>query len=207
MEKIPEANLFMWCRTPDSRAFGQVPACFDCVSFTPDKLESWILLQTDGRPTEAERDYLTEYYHNVYAPLSDRFAGRWHLLYEGETLAASCMLWEAYPGYETIHWLKVHPLYEGRGLGRAILTKTLETHTGAVYLHTQPASYRALKLYTDFGFALLTDPVIGQRENHLTDVLPILSRVMTPAAYGALRFAACPEGFRKAAASCRENRF
>ena len=175
--------------------------------FTADRLPHWILLQTDGRPTPEEMDYLTGYYNRVYAPLPQRFPARWHLLYDGATLAASCTLWEAYPGYETIHWLKVHPLYEGRGLGRAILTKTLENHCGEVFLHTQPTSYRAIKLYTDFGFALLTDPVVGTRENHLTDVLPVLSRVMTPASYEALRFARCPEGFRRAAADCGENRF
>lgn len=207
MEKIPDGNLFMWCAAPDRTAFSPIPDGFACVPFTADKLSDWILLQTGGRPTAEESDYLAGYYSRVYAPRTDLFAGRWHLLYDGDTLAASCMLWEAYPGYETIHWLKVHPLYEGRGLGRAILTKTLAEHMGQVYLHTQPESYRAIKLYTDFGFSLLTDPAVGSRENHLTDVLPVLSRVMTPSSYGALRFAQCPKGFLEAAASVRENRF
>lgn len=207
MEKIPDANLFMWCRTPAADAFAPLPDGFAYRSFSPDLLEDWICLQTDGKPAPDETEYLTGYYSRVYSPHTDLFSQRWHLLYDGDTLAASCMLWEAFPGYETIHWLKVHPLYEGRGLGRAILTKTLENHSGAVFLHTQPASYRAIKLYTDFGFALLTDSAVGHRENHLTEVLPVLSRVMTPSAYQALRFAQCPAGFLTAAASVQESRF
>lgn len=205
MEKIPEANLFMWCEKPAEKAFVPLPDGFVYRPFTPDRLEDWVSLQMNGSPEE--REYLLAYYHRIYEPFADRLGKRWHLLYDGEILAASCSLWEAYPGWETIHWLKVHPLYEGRGLGRAILTKTLEGHDGSVFLHTQPASFRALKLYTDFGFALLTDPVIGRRENHLTAVLPVLSRVMTPASYQALRFARCPAGFLRAAAACGENRF
>jgi len=205
MEKIPDGNLFMWCPAPAADAFVPLPDGLVYRPFSPALLEDWISLQQNG--SYEERDYLLDYYHRVYAPLTDRFGERWHLLYAGETLVASCILWEAYPGYETIHWLKVHPLYEGRGLGRAILTKTLETHSGDVFLHTQPASFRAIKLYTDFGFSLLTDPAVGTRENHLTDVLPVLSRVMTPDAYGALRFAQCPKGFLKAAASVSESRF
>ena len=205
MEKIPDANLFMWCEKPDTSAFVPLPEGFQYRPFVPALLEDWITLQMTG--SSEEREYLSDYYRRVYEPLADQFAKRWHLLYDGEKMVASCQLWEAYPGYETIHWLKVHPLYEGRGLGRAILTKTLENHDGEVYLHTQPASYRALKLYRDFGFALLTDPVVGLRENHLTDVLPVLARVMTPASYQALRFAECPAGFLQAAADCGETRF
>lgn len=205
MEKIPEANLFMWCDKPLRDAFAPLPEGFRYCSFSPALLDDWIGLQMAG--SAEEREYLLSYYRRVYEPLAENFPGRWHLLYDGATLAASCTLWEAYPGYETIHWLKVHPLYEGRGLGRAILTKTLENHYGEVFLHTQPESFRGIKLYTDFGFVLLTDPVIGRRENHLTDVLPVLSRVMTSASYEALRFARCPEGFRRAAADCGENRF
>ena len=31
-------------------------------------------------------------------------------------------------------------------------------------LHTHPSSYRAIKLYSDMGFKLLTDPIIGTRQ-------------------------------------------
>ncbi len=205
MEIIPDGNLFMWCEKPDSSAFTAVPEGFGCIPFTPDRREEWISLQwARGKEDPA---YLRNVYDNTYAPGESLFPKRWILLTDQGKMVASCQLWEAYPGYETIHWLAVDPVYEGRGLGRAVLSAVLKGIDGPVWLHTQPASYRALKLYTDFGFALLTDAVIGRRENHLTDVLPVLSRVMTPQSYGRLRFAQCPRGFWQAAADCGENRF
>ena len=76
-----------------------------------------------------------------------------------------------------------------------------------VYLHTQPSSYRAIKLYTDFGFSLLTGGRVGQRENQLAQSLPILREVMPPAAYGRLTFAPAPEELLSAAASRKSANF
>ncbi len=205
MERIPDGNLFMYCEKPDPSAFTTAPEGFTRISFTAEKREGWISLQcAHGKEDPA---YLRQAYDRTYAGHEALYPSRWVLLMAQGKMVASCQLWEAYPGFETIHWLVTDPVYEGRGLARAALSAVLENHTGPVWLHTQPASFRAIKLYTDFGFALLTDPVVGRRENHLTDVLPVLSRVMTPAAYGRLRFAQCPRAFLKAAAACPENRF
>ncbi len=205
MEIIPDGNLFMYCERPNPTAFTPVPTGFSQIPFTADQREAWVTLQcAHGKEDPA---YLREVYDSTYAGHPELFPARWVLLTRQGKLAATCQLWEAYPGFETIHWLATDPILEGRGLARAALSAVLRNHTGPVWLHTQPASYRAIKLYTDFGFALLTDPVIGKRENHLTDVLPVLSRVMTPASYERLRFAQCPRDFWKAAAACPENRF
>ncbi len=205
MEKIPDSNLFMYCETPNTAAFVPIPAGFAKVSFIPDRRDEWIALQcAHGKEEPA---YLSHVYDSTYAMHENLFPTRWVLLTHGDKMVASCQLWEAYPGYETIHWLAVDPAYEGRGLGRAVLSAVLENHQGGVWLHTQPASFKAIKLYTDFGFALLTEPVVGKRENHLPDVLPLLSRIMTSEAYEKLHFAQCPGGFLRAAANCPENRF
>ena len=50
---------------------------------------------------------------------------------------------------------------EGKGLGRALLTEILKNAGLPIYLHTQPTPARAIKLYSDFGFKLTTDPIIG----------------------------------------------
>ena len=51
--------------------------------------------------------------------------------------------------------------YEGKGIGRALLSyvmQSLPQNEYPVFLHTHPASFRAIKLYSDMGFKLLTDP-------------------------------------------------
>ena len=69
-----------------------------------------------------------------------------------------------------------------------------------VCLHTQPSSYRAIKLYTDFGFKFITDPAVGARVNDLERALPALKQVMPAQAYAALGFARAPKALLDAAA-------
>ena len=58
MEKIPDANLFMWCPSPLTDAFSPLPDGFDCRSFSPALLEDWISLQMLG--SSEEHDYLLD---------------------------------------------------------------------------------------------------------------------------------------------------
>ena len=80
---------------------------------------------------------------------------------------ASTFIWRSYGKINTIGWFRVLPEYEEHGLGRALLSEILKDADYPVYLHTQPTSARAIKLYSDFGFKLLTDPIIGYRKNEL----------------------------------------
>lgn len=54
-----------------------------------------------------------------------------------------------------IHWLAVHPEFQGRGLAKAGLTHALTVlaaHHERAYLDTSTARLGALKIYLDFGF-------------------------------------------------------
>ena len=52
-----------------------------------------------------------------------------------------------------------------------------------------------IKLYSDFGFDLLTDQRIGQRDNHIEQCLPYLKAMMPKEDYDQLRFTAAPAEF------------
>ena len=101
---------------------------------------------------------------------------------------ASTFIWRSYEKINTVGWFRVLPEYEGRGLGRALLSEILKAADLPVFLHTQPTSARAIKLYSDFGFKLLTDPVIGYRKNDLAESLPYLQKVLPESDYTKLRF-------------------
>ena len=110
----------------------------------------------------------------------------------------------------TIHWYKIRKEYEGHGLGRALLSavmKDIPEEDYPVYLHTQPGSYRAIKLYTDFGFALLTDKQVGFRENELEIGLPYLREKMPERDFARLRFERAPEDFLQAVKSSPVSQF
>ena len=93
----------------------------------------------------------------------------------------TCFAWKAYGEVWTIHWFKVWKYSEGRGLGRALLSAVMQTIPAdgyPVYLHTQPGSFRAIGLYSEFVFSLLTDNAVGTRTNGLTESLPYLRHFM-----------------------------
>ncbi len=56
-----------------------------------------------------------------------------------------------------IHWVAVMPNQQGKGLGKALISKALllfyeQGFTGNIYLTTQTWSYKAIKMYKKFGF-------------------------------------------------------
>jgi hypothetical protein len=101
---------------------------------------------------------------------------------------ASTFIWLAYRRINTVAWFRVLPEYEGKGLGRALLGEVLKDEEAPVYLHTQPTSARAVKLYSDFGFKLITDPIIGERKNDVNESLPHLQKILPENDYEGLQF-------------------
>ena len=127
-----------------------------------------------------------------------------------DQIVGTCFLWQAYGLFNTVHWFKVVKAYEGRGIGRALLSILFQDVTDAdlpIYLHTQPESFRAIKLYSDFGFDLLTDKRIGQRDNHIEQCLPYLQAMMPKQDYQQLRFTTAPATFIAGMAAQQDDQF
>ena len=116
----------------------------------------------------------------------------------------TCFLWKAYGRIQTVHWFKVLRKCEGQGSAgdcSAVMAELPEAEY-PVYLHTQPSSYRAIKLYSDFGFALLDDPQIGPRRNDLARSCRSLRRTCRRRSKPATHRHA-PQSFLDTAASSR----
>ena len=111
---------------------------------------------------------------------------------------ATCLLWKAYGLFNTIHWFKTLKGYEGLGIGRALLSvimKDLAREEYPVYLHTQPGSYRAIKLHSDFGFQIISDERVGHRKNDIEACLSILKKFMPAEHFKGLRIVRAPATF------------
>ena len=168
-------NLFMQCDTPDKTAFCELPHGFSFRLCRHDELDVWKRVVAE----EQYVDYVAEYYEKVYAKHADEFFRRCMFICDtSDKPVASTFIWRSYGKINTVGWFRVLPEYEGHGLGRALLSEILKDADYPVYLHTQPTSARAIKLYSDFGFKLLTDPVIGHRQNDLIESLPYLKKVL-----------------------------
>jgi len=212
---IPSKDLFMMCEKLDPSALRELPEGFHFRLCRPDELETWkeMLLDFPHTP-ETHNEYMqimTAYYDNVYAKKSDLFYRKClFVCNEDDTPVGRGFIWKAYDKINTMHWYKVLKEYENRGLGRAILTaimKDLAEEDYPVFLHTHPSSFRAIKLYSDFGFCFISDPVVGQRNNDLVECLPILERFMPKSDYERLKVVKAPQYFLDAAASSSVEEF
>ena len=209
---IPDLNLFMMCEKPNPAAYTDCPAGYHIRPIRRDDMDFWYSVHFDCEVGDISDHiaYMKDYFRRVYAPREDEFFRRCLVICgEDDVPLGTCFAWRVYDAYWTVHWYKVSKACEGRGLGRALLSavmKTVPDDGYPVYLHTQPSSFRAIHLYTDFGFSLLTDPFVGHRENHLTACLPYLEHFMGEY-YRSLTFARSDGTLHRAALTVEDNRF
>ena len=209
--EIPSKDLFMMCPALNPAAMRELPQGFHFRMCRPDELETWKAMLLDFPHTpEIHDEYMqmmTDYFNDVYADKPDLFFQKCLLACdENDTPIGRGFVWKAYDKFNTIHWYKVLKEYENRGIGRAILTeimKNLKEEDYPVFLHTHPSSFRAIKLYSDFGFCLISDPIIGYRNNDLEECLPILKRFMPKSDFDKLKIVKAPQYFLDITASSK----
>ncbi len=213
MEKeIPDKNLFMMCKKLNTSALAELPDGYYVRTCRRDELDIWKKMPFDDEKTaEQYSDFMTKYFNDVYASKEDLFFKKCLFVCdENNAPIGTCFAWKAYDKITTIHWFKVVKEYEGLGIGRALLSivmKSIPENEYPVFLHTHPSSFRAIKLYSDFGFALLTDPAIGYRQNDLEESLPILKSFMFKEDFQKLQFAQVPREFLGAVKASKVNEF
>ena len=199
-------DLFMMCAAPNRAAASSLPEgfCFDTIR--EDELDVWMAFPFNTPELAAAyRGYMQKYFDDVYAPQRAEFFRRCLFVRDaaGKPVATG-FVWKAYGRIWTLQWIKTLKGYEGLGIGRALLSKLLldlPEEAYPVYLHTHPTALRAIKLYSDFGFALVTDPQVGCRTNHLAECRDTLREGLLSGVYENLRYVAASEALLTAAAS------
>lgn len=200
-----DMNIFMMCEKLNTKALSEMPDGYTIRNPRPDELGLWKRIQFDDAET-ADRymDFMTDYYNRVYAPKGDLFFKTCLFAVDNnDKPVGTCFAWKAYDEFTTIHWYKVLKPYKGRGIGRALLSHVMSKipqQDYPVFLHTQTGSFRAIKLYSDFGFVLLKDKKVGMRENQLKAGLPLIKEWMPRTAFENLKFGYAPKAFLKVVA-------
>lgn len=204
--EIPSKDLFMMCKNINRDALSNLPSGYHFRLCRRDELDVWKKMHLET--PEMIQNYLSfmdEYFQNVYAKNEDLFFEKCLFACdENDTPVGRCFAWLAYSKINTIHWYKVVKEYEGQGIGRAILSevmRTLKDSDFPVYLHTHPSSFRAIKLYSDMGFAFLANPIVGNRTNDLEECIPILKNFMPEKDFKNLKFSSAPQEFLDAVLS------
>jgi ribosomal protein S18 acetylase RimI-like enzyme len=201
-EEIPDKNIFMMCKALNANALSELPGNYLIRNCRPIELQIWKGFPFDEVGfTENYNQFMTEFFQTTYGGKEERFFSETKFVCnESDKPIATCLIWKAYDEFNTIQWFKVSKKYEGQGIGRALLSalmKSMKAVDYPIYLHTQPSSYRAIKLYSDFGFYLLSGEKFGNRQNDLVECLPILKEFMPEKDFLNLKITEAPKTCEK----------
>lgn len=189
---IPDGNIFMICDSVNKDAYKNIPKNFYIRKLRPSELNLWMEFPFDNEEDKQKyKEFMKNYFNLVYLNKKEIFFNSCLVICDqDDNPVSTCFAWKAYDKFWTIHWFKTLKKYEGLGLGRAILTqvmKSIPKNEYPVYLHTQPSSYRAIKIYSDFGFKILVDKKIGDIDNDYKKSLKIL-KIFMKDYYNSLKF-------------------
>ena len=197
----------------NEKALSNLPQGFHIRTCKPNELSIWKEFPFDNERDKKEYyEYMSNYFNDVYGSNLDEFYNRCLFVCDDITdkPVATCFIWKAYDKINTIHWFKTLKEYEGKGLGRALLSyimSSLNDEDYPIFLHTQPSSFRAIGLYSNFGFKIVTNKTIGYRENNYEECLPILKQFMTKDSFNNLQFTEAPLIFDESAKSSKVSQF
>jgi ribosomal protein S18 acetylase RimI-like enzyme len=211
-EEIPDKNIFMMCKMLNRTALTKLPASYFIRNCRPDELDIWKSMPFDTDELAKEYEgFMSDYFATTYGGKEALFFAKTLFVCDQQDQPiATCLCWKAYDEFNTIQWFKVLKEYEGQGIGRALLSivmQKLDRHDYPVYLHTQPSSFRAIKLYSEFGFSLLSGGRFGIRKNDLDECLPILEKFMPKEYFLNLRISPAPKEFEDAVNQYDTNQF
>lgn len=125
--------------------------------------------------------------HKGYLPKIEELKRRqWFVENQEGVLVATATAWfkESENGrVPVVHALSCRPEYQGKGLGRIVLIKTIKTFCELdngkdIWLDTQTWSYKAIGLYLSLGFVPMKTEVYNQTKNEYQEALPILRMKM-----------------------------
>ena len=198
--EIPDKNIFMMCEVLNRNSLTEMSVSYSIRNCRSDELGIWKTMPFDDADLAKEYEgFMSDYFTTTYGGKEELFFAKTLFVCDNQDKPiATCLSWKAYNEFNTIQWFKVLKGYEGQGIGRALLSiimQELGMHDYPVYLHTQPSSFRAIKLYSDFGFSLLSGDKFGIRNNDLDECLSILEEFMPKEYFHKLRIIPAPKEF------------
>lgn len=159
----------------------------------------WARLEASVLEFTSEQAAL-DYFIRDYLVYADQLKQRCVFVIDTQGLpVATAMAWfadSALGHHASLQWVSVHPEHQGKGLGRAVVSKAIslfpELEPGKdVYLHTQTWSHVAIRLYRSMGFRLCQSESTAMNRNdgqgpkvypnEYADAIEVLRVVMTPA--------------------------
>ena len=178
---IPYKNIIMRCDTYEVQPINTVD--FQIRKYRKGDENHWAEIECaigDFGSIKEAKNYFIQNYN--YSELSERcfFAET-----DNGKVVGTCIAWYDNKNDFTVsslHWLAVLPEYQQKGIGRALIISVMNYYkvndSLPVYLHTQPWSYKAIKLYYSLGFKLLQSDTFGNYTNEYNEATEILKQYL-----------------------------
>lgn len=196
-KSIPYKSIIMRCDSINRNAFSEAEECFSIVKYKPGMKSVWIEIQKAAGQFEGYSDAdIADYFEKLFCMIvvklmKDAFSSKItlkkrvlvHVVHGFQIKEKE--LFRYFIGLQLFQRIEI-------GCARMLITyvlKYFEQKYGnqAVYLHTQPESYQAIKLYNDFGFNITQEDSYGHAVNEYEDAMEILKEVMNSEAYKRLK--------------------
>lgn len=198
---IPYKSIIMRCDSVRTSAFRKVSSGMSIEKYHSKMKSVWVEIQKAVGQFEGYSDAeILDYFDETFGLNYDEICDRCIFLKENVTgkYVGTCVAWfseKEGAKIPVLHWLAVIPEYQNQGLARILITETLriflqKQENGAIYLHTQPSSFRAMKLYHDFGFNITKEDYYGHAVNEYFEAVKILEEIMEPEVYKELKASA-----------------
>lgn len=200
---IEYKSIIMRCDRIDKSAYLELSSGVEAVFYKEGMEAVWAKVQkAAGEFAEGSVSDAAIYFMKRYGERGQELSERCVFLKEQETgrYIGTCMAWFEQKSGERVpvlHWLAVDDAYAGNGYARMLITQVMKLFEQSgegqgIYLHTQPCSYRAIKLYSDFGFSITRTDTYGTAVNEYEAAMPLLKKYMTTETYEKLLRKALP---------------
>lgn len=196
-KSIPYKNIYM-IRKPVKNAVDPVlPEGYSLRMFAPGDRDAWCAVETSVAEFP-DIDKARVYFEKDSAPFADELPRRcvFACAPDGTPVATATAWWSKGTAERLamVHWVSVHPEHQGKGLGRAVMSRVLQLFETLepdrpIMLHTQTWSHIAVRMYLSLGFCPLADISAVAPNNEFADATDVLQSVMSEAELR--RFTAC----------------
>ena len=185
---IPYYNIIMKKNAPTTVSVLALPPQFELHAYRPGVEHQWAEMEYEIGDFPSEQG-AKAYFGKVYLSRPDLLARRGIFVSDMQSgcLVGACIAWfddqNGVP-VSSLHWLITKEAYQGRGIGSALIAAALniyeQENAFPVYLHTQPWSHQAVRLYHKFGFRLMKRESFAGYENQYALAVPVLARYIDP---------------------------
>lgn len=193
-KEIEYKSIIMRCNSVNPDAFIALDPNITMEYYSRDMEYIWIEIQKSvGEFAGYSDKEIYSYFHDKFMIYKEQMMQRCIFIKDKKSgkYIGTCCAWFDKKNDKIVpvlHWLAVKDEFANHGYARLLIGETLKilrksSAKEPIYLHTQPCSYKAIKLYNDFGFCITKKDTYGTAKNEFEEAMKILKKHLDAVVY------------------------